>query len=781
MNGDAVMDILIADDEPDSLEILSESLKDLGYRIRGVPDGQAALDRIRAKLPDLVLLDVHMPRLDGFSVCRILKEDERFRDLPVIFISSLDDELDKVKGFRSGGVDYITKSMGLEELRVRVQTALDLGNSRKTLRRLNADLFRQYENLFENVPVGILNFNSDGKVLKVNRTFLEMTGYNDRELTEENLKDMTLREDSGGLEELLNRPWQTGMPEIDRELRFLKKDGSVIWGKLKIRFHWTGSQSTSYGIAAVEDITEQKKIGEELARYRDRLEILVDERTGELERSRLAALNLVQDANYQKMRAEEALGRLEALNAELRKAKDAAETANRAKSAFLTNMSHEIRTPMNAVLGFSEILRQQEDDARKKKYLDSIHTSGEALLSLINNVLDLSKIEAGKLELQFSSVSLRSLLREMETLFFHRAENKGLSLVTRTASGVPDRVVLDDTRLRQVLINLIGNAVKFTDRGAVTVSADCGADETSGPVDLLIQVEDTGIGIPADQQAGIFLPFQQVAGQKQSEYGGTGLGLSITRRLVEIMGGRISVESREGVGTVFRVTLPGVEVAEGPSDESVEPSFRARDIRFESAVILIADDIDFNRDVFYSYLKEWDFRFFFAENGEEAVRLAREEKPDLILMDIKMPVMDGYEASRILKSDDSVRHIPIVAVTASALKQEEELILQCCDGYLRKPVSRADLVREMMRFIPGRYSEREETEPEESVLFDVIREEHLEQFRSALSTGDFGRVSTLCSDLEQEDDRSRGFCRKLREMADQYDVEGIRQMLEGST
>ncbi|MDQ7090569.1 MAG: PAS domain S-box protein [Methylococcales bacterium] len=378
-----------------------------------------------------------------------------------------------------------------------------------------------------------------------------------------------------------------------------------------------------------------------------------------------------------------------------------AETANRAKSEFLANMSHEIRTPMNAILGFTEILKRLEHDSKKSHYLDTIHTSGQSLLHLINDILDLSRIESGKMELQAHSISINALCTELNSLFSQKTYDKGLSFECNVNENVPDVIIIDESRLRQVLINLIGNAVKFTHEGFIKLIIKCQQVENSDPskVDLSMTVSDSGIGIPKDQQETIFSSFAQVKGQKETLYGGTGLGLTITLQILALMKGNVRVESEVGVGTSFSLFMPNIEIGSTVVDLGVENDFDSENIFFEPAKILIVDDVDYNREILATYLEDWGFKLYFAENGIQAFEKALDVHPDLILLDMKMPVMDGYEAADKLKATEKTQDIPIIAVTAFALNQDKEVISEICDGYLRKPVNRNELIKQLIKFL----------------------------------------------------------------------------------
>ncbi len=472
----------------------------------------------------------------------------------------------------------------------------------------------------------------------------------------------------------------------------------------------------------------------------------------------------------------------------LRLAKEVAETANRAKSEFLANMSHEIRTPLNAVIGFAQILQGKETDSKKNNYIKSIYSAGTALLSQINDILDLSKIEADKMDLKYSAVSVGSLFEEMKIMFEHRIVEKGLLFTTDIDKKTPRVLVLDETKLRQILVNLLGNAVKFTQDGHIRLSLQPDhANTGSSRVDLVFEVADTGIGIPRTEQDKIFDAFAQVKDRATADHDGTGLGLAISRRLVEMMGGEILVESQPGKGSIFRICLYGVEVAAADADEiSYACLLNAESVYFSPATILIVDDIDYNLELCANFLEEWAFTNITATNGQEAIEKALEKQPDCILLDMRMPVMDGYEAAKKLKSDPNLAHIPVIAVTASALKQDEDRIGKLCDGYLRKPLIKDDLIRELMKHLPHERIETDKvTEPvmPEPQTIPVIREEPFylpgpmyEELKSQVLIGHVKGIEKTIKKIALED---KGTAARLRPLVENYEFEKLLSLLKG--
>jgi len=523
--------ILIVDDVPDNLRLLTEILGGQGYRARPVPNGRLALRAVEQDPPDLILLDVDMPGMNGFEVCRALKADDRTRDIPVIFVSALEKTADKVEGFRVGGVDYIGKPYQGEEVLARVRTHLSLR----------------------------------------------------------------------GLQE-----------------------------------------------------------------------------------------------------------RLEAQNAQLQEQAEALARATRRKDEFLASMSHELRTPLNAILGISEVLCEGiygPMNERQSQAVRAIEESGRHLLDLIDDILDVSKIGAGEMALEIGSVVVEEVC--LDSLQFIRPMSLKKNL--RISFSLDDTVTTlqaDERRLKQILVNLLTNAVKFTPEGGA-VGLEVVGDAEKGAVHF--RVWDTGIGIAKEDIARLGQPFVQLDSSLSREHTGSGLGLSLVQRLAELHGGSLSIESKVGEGSRFTVSLPWQE-AEGPEAQAPDVPAGAPVPAMADGrpLILLAEDDRANVETVLNYLEAKGYRVVVAGDGSEAVDLAREQDPDLIVMDIQMPGTDGLEAIRRIRADVDpatghrmgLADTPIIALTALAMPGDEERCLAAgADGYISKPVSLKVLVKAIRAYL----------------------------------------------------------------------------------
>lgn len=375
---------------------------------------------------------------------------------------------------------------------------------------------------------------------------------------------------------------------------------------------------------------------------------------------------------------------------QLRIAKERAEEASKSKSEFLANVSHEIRTPLNAILGFSQWLSEHTLEKQHKEYIDTILLSGKTLLNLINDILDLSKIEAGRIDIDLQPINYQEIINDIKLIFQQKANEKGLSFKIKTDPSVPEFIFMDELRFYQILFNLVSNAIKFTPNGYIDVSAYALKATKKNEINLIIDIEDSGIGIEKDQLQIIFDSFTQQSGQNNRIFEGTGLGLAIVSGLLEKLNGEISVKSKIGKGSIFSVTFYDIKIGEpkpGQTDIEEVPN----NFEIEPCNIMIVDDIELNMLVLKKLINSSKANYIEAFDGAEALAKLKIEKPDIIFMDIRMPGMNGFDVTEIIKKDESLSKIPVIAFTASTLKYHNDRIDQLFDGFLQKPILKKEL------------------------------------------------------------------------------------------
>lgn len=638
--------ILVVDDEESNRYSIGWILKAGGYEIEEVSSGREALDYLEVNRPSLIVLDVRLPDINGFEVCRRIREKPETKAIPILNISAcFQSSADRTLGLEQGADGYLIHPVEGPELLATVKTLLRARESEKSA-VMAANLWRT---TFDAIDDAVCVIDSQGLIRKANRTLLDLVGEESVEgqalsaiLPFPLVMDRFLESvgEAGGFRsefEMLDRIWNFCVNSLD---------GMTI--------------ENSGFVCILRDITEERRAQEGLQKS---------------------------EARYRQ------------LAEELQEAKVIADRANQHKSMFLANMSHEIRTPLGAILGFAELLKEADIEAKEKEeFVDIIISNGRNLATLIDDILDLSKVEAGKMLLDYSAVNVWEILEEVFHSLEINARSKGLSLKLDWDPNVPRYFMADGNRLRQIFMNLIGNAVKFTDKGGVSVRV------TMPGSTLAIVIEDSGRGISESDQKQLFQPFSQGDNSTTRKYGGTGLGLALSKKLVQALGGDILlVHSELNRGSEFLVTLR-LEIArtsnEGKGRGRGKRNGKAKaEGAFAGSLnglsILVADDSADNRLLVRRILSNAGANVFEVENGSEALKAVAIRDFDLILMDIQMPEVDGYEAIGRLRKRGYKK--PILALTAHAMQDERK---RCLDlgfsQYLTKPIDRSELLNSLI-------------------------------------------------------------------------------------
>jgi PAS domain S-box-containing protein len=641
--------LLVEDDQADA-RLIEEALRDAcheGFGFVVASDLRSAITRLANDAVDVVLLDLSLPDSQGTETVARLRQSAPL--VPVVVLSGVDDDEVALDALKKGAQDCLVKGkfdapLLARTIRYAIQRNLAEEALKHSLSLLQATL--------ESSADGIVVVDRARNIVNYNRRFVEMWSVPRSVL---NAKD-------GDALVTFMLPQVADPQRLRRRLdeRLEEEQGYDLLELLDGRI---------YERLAIPHLLEGNVIGWVWS-FRD-----VTERRRAID--------------------------------ELRRARLAAEAANRAKSEFLANLSHEIRTPLNTIVGITDLLADSSVNAEQRQYLEMLRRASGVLLGLVGDVLDLSKIEAGRIELQKAPFHLPQLVNDVVQLLQPPAAKKGIDLTTVVLPEAPEIVVGDQNRLRQILLNLLSNAIKFTEKGSVTARVE----NDLVPGMILFTIIDTGIGIPAARLESVFENFEQADPAISLQYGGTGLGLGIAKRLVELMGGRLWVESEPGRGSRFHFTAhlephlaetasPSPHRDDSPAVTTAPPSPHGRRI----SRILLVDDSDDNRALLGFYLKHTPYQLDMADNGAVALLKFQSSPYDLVIMDLQMPVLDGYEATRAMRHFESERRqspTPILALSAHALDEKlERSLAEGCSGFLTKPVTREQLITAIRKYLP---------------------------------------------------------------------------------
>jgi PAS domain S-box-containing protein len=614
-----------------------------------------------------------------------------------------------------------------------------------------------YREMFENSVEGIFQTSPNGHYIRANRALARIYGYETPQELMDHLADIAVQlyVKPKRREEFIELMQRDGVVS-DFESEVLQRDRTKIWITENARAVRDGAGNVLYYEGMVVDITARKQAEKALRRYREELEQRVGERTAELARSNTA----LQLEIGVRQRAEEA-----------------AASANRAKSDFLASMSHEIRTPMNAILGYAQLLyRDPSISGPRRESIETIMQSGRHLIDLIDDVLDISKIEAGHAELRMSDVDLRALAVGVASMFRQKCEQKGIALKVECAPDLPSRVRGDERKLRQVLINLLGNAVKFTHEGEVRLKVSTSRGMTAA---CEIDICDTGEGMTPREQSEIFEPFQQ--GPAGLRIGGTGLGLSITKRLIELMGGELGVESSRGQGSHFHACIPILLSQDDPAGRAVG-MMSPRLAPGHQVKALVVDDVTENRQVLALLLRHMGCEVGIAGNGAEAVEMMEQAMPDIVFLDILMPAPNGLETAQVIRRRFGAG-VRVVATSASALVHEQQrFMLAGFDDVVAKPISferLGECIASLMSIsLDHGHPNAPPEQPEDTVEFVGLPKELRDGLANAAELYSVTVLRQQIEEVERLGPSAAALAQKLRTRLQDYDMPGVIRLLE---
>jgi len=635
------VNILIVDDREDNIIALEALLTRDDIRLFSTTSPNEALKIAWENQIAIALVDVQMPEIDGFELVEMLKSNPRTKDILTIFVTAISKETKyAVRGLGTGAIDYLYKPLDPYVTSAKIDSFIQLARCQAELKEKNEEL-QNFALVVKNSADIICTVDAQNlSIQSVNPAVEKVLGFKPEGLTGKSIVDLAISTERATFKKRLAAMVNSNLSFDVFESQFITFSKNNIWVECRASYR----HKTIF--LNISDISPRKSYQQQLIR-----------------------------------------------------SKEVAEYGKKIKETFLANMSHELRTPVSGMIGLIDMLNKTLLTDQQNSIVSMLDTSSQSLLGVINDVLDISKMEAGKFSIVRSSNDLHKLLNSVFNLLKFKADKKDIDFLLEIEPGVPKQIMIDSLRLNQVLMNLLSNAINFTDRGYVKLKVVL-LKKHDDKVKLKFMIEDTGIGIAADKLSTIFDSFEQAGDDTQNRYGGTGLGLTIVKNLVELKGGQLSVSSQVGKGSIFSVTN-WYTLAEAPK-EDIDNGPAKKLTPFTNLSILVAEDNMVNQFVLAKLLKDWNIDVDMVDNGRKALEKLRNYHYDLILMDTHMPEMNGYEAAKSIRVDfdEPKRNIPILSLSAAILDSEQsEAIAAGMNDVLAKPFQPYQLHEKISRLL----------------------------------------------------------------------------------
>ena len=637
------INILIVDDKQENIIALEALIERRDVRLLSTTSPNEALKIAWENQISIALVDVQMPEMDGFEFASMLKANPRTRDILIIFVTAISTESKyAVKGFTAGAIDYLYKPLDPYITSAKVDSFIQLSRSQLEIKAKNEELER-YALVVKNSADIICSVDAlTLRVININPAVENILNFKPDEIKGKSIIDLAIGDDAPLFRNKLTDLVNNNGDFSSFECRFETFDKRQTWVECRAAYR----NKTVF--LNISDISPQKSYTEQLI-----------------------------------------------------KSKELAEYGKKVKETFLANMSHELRTPINGIIGITTLLKDTALDAQQKNMIELLGSSSQSLLGVINDVLDISKIESGKFSIVRKAGDIRDIIRSVYELLKFKTDEKNIELILDIAADVPSSIMVDSLRINQIMMNLLSNAIKFTDRGYVKLSV-IQEQKHNDKVKLKFIVEDTGIGISTDNLHRIFDSFEQADEETTAKYGGTGLGLTIVKKLAELKGGKLTVSSQIGKGSIFNFTNWFTLATNTPYQKPVEKINPKLLAPFTDLKILIVEDNVVNQYLLSKILKDWQVQVDIVDNGKKAIATFKEQDFDLILMDTHMPEMNGYQTAKTIRTEfaEPKRSVPIISLSAASFDHEkQEAIAAGMNDVLTKPFQSKDLHYKIQKLI----------------------------------------------------------------------------------